>query len=148
MGQLKLIAVSELRTAKDGRNFFVATFRPGFGQRSVKRTFWEQFVRDSKTQALTDNKEWERASYEEALGFIKSGELIDGEKITAKVEKYILGENEVDTYSTVVFPDEIAEKVFENQNHPMVNEETGELIITKKKKAIIAPTEKEPAMQG
>lgn len=148
MSHLKVIAVSDLRTAKDGRNYFVATFRPGFGQRSVKRTFWEQFDRDAKTGAQLTTKYWERASHEDALAYLQSGELIVGEKVTAVVEKYLVGDNEVNTYSTVIFPDELAERVFDNQNHPMVNEETGESITFKKKAVLSTSKENAPAMQN
>lgn len=146
MSQLKVIAVSDLRTAKDGRNYFIATFRPGFGQRSVKRTFWEQYERDAKTGEQLKTKYWERASHEEALELLKSGELIVGEKVTATVQPYLVGDNEVSTYSTVIFPDENAQRVFERQNHPMLDEETGELIIFRKKAVLSTSKEEEPAM--
>lgn len=138
MKTLKLIAISDLRTAKDGRDYFVASFRAGFGQRPVKRTFWQQFERDAKTQEKTEHKYWERASYTDAVALLKSGEAIEGEKVTAVVETYILGENEVSTFSTVIFPDEKAENVFAAQNHPMVDEQTGELLSPKKVKAVIS----------
>lgn len=148
MSQLVIIAVSDVRTAKDSRQYFITTFRPGFGQRAVKRTMWQQFVRDSETQELTSAKYWERATPEEAQKLLKSGEPIEGEKVTAKVEKYMLGENEVDTYSTVIFPDENAERVFANNKHPMVDTESGELITFKRKAVLSAKKEEDPAMAG
>lgn len=145
---LTLTGVSNTRTAKDGRDYFVATFRPGFGQKEVRRTFWQQFRRDPSTNEILHDaqdqpiKYWERASPEEAKALLASGEMIQGDKVTAQVEAYQLGDRMVSQYSTAVFPDEKAERVFENQNHPMVDTKTGELIISKKK-AVISTTPKE-----
>lgn len=139
---MKLIEISEVRTATDGRQFFVARFRPALGQRSVARTFWEQFKRDPKTGELTSLKYWDRISPSEAKAALMGGEVIEGKKITHKVEKYQVGDNIVDTYSTVIFPDETPEALFSNQNHPIVDETTGEVL--GKKKAVLAPSSSLP----
>lgn len=142
--KLKVVAVSEKRTAKDGREFFILSFSPGFGQRIVKRTMWEQFVRDTNGNPTTE-KYWERGSHAEALALMKSGELIEGKKATNLVPEYTIGTGEntrkVNTYSTVVFPDETAERVFAAANHPILDAETGEL---KGQVAILATA---PAME-
>jgi hypothetical protein len=133
---MKIIAMSDVRTAKDGRNYFVAEFRPSLGQRVVKRTFWEQFVRDAKTQVVDKTKKfWERMSPTECKEAIASGEAIIGEKITHTVEPYELGDKLVDSYSTVIFPDENAYTLFANQNHPIVDADG----VIHKKKAVLAP---------
>lgn len=132
---LKIIEVSETRTAKDGRDYFVIRARAGFGQKAVARTMWEQFKRDSKTGEQTEEKYWERGSREEALKLLSSGETIDATKVTRTVEAYVVGENTVTTYSTIVFADENIETVFQSQNHPIVDEATGEVKI----KAVVAP---------
>lgn len=133
---VKLVELSELRTAKDGRNFFVAGFRAGFGQRAVKRTFWEQFKKDADGNN-TEEKYWERASYKEALELLKTGEIIDARRVTHTVEPYAISDNMVNQYSTVVFPDENEVVVFSNQNHPIVDQETGEVLGKKKQKPVV-----------
>lgn len=129
---LKLVSMSEVRTASDGRQFFTGSFSPGFGQLKVKRNMWEQFIRDSKTGLPTDKKQWERGTPAEAKALIASGELIEGRKVTHKVAPYVLGSGDnartVDTYSTVVFADENEITVFANANHPILDESTGQLL--------------------
>lgn len=134
---MQLIAKTETRKAKDGRSYFVATFRPGLGQRTVNRTFWEQFkvVNGVKTDELY----WERLSPEEAADAITSKEKIEGVKVTKTVEPYILGDKTVNSYSVVMFPDENVITLFASQNHPIVDQETGE-ILGKKVKAVISAT--------
>lgn len=139
--EVQLISLSDVRTATDGRLYFVAEFRPGFGQRSVKRTFWQQFRRDAKGVA-TKEVYWDRATPAEAKALKESGEKIEGRKVTHTVEKYLIGDNTVSTYSTIVFPDEREEVVFFNQNHPIVDEVSGEVVIpagSTKRKATLAP---------
>ena len=135
---MKLVNVSELRTAKDGRKYFVGEFRTAFGQKLVKRTFWQQFARDPKTGELTNKTYWERGSYEEAKQLIASGAEIEGKKITRTVEAYFIGDNEVNTYSTIMFPDENEITLFAAQNHPIVDEETGEILVPKTRVSISA----------
>lgn len=137
---VKLVALSSVMEAKDGRNYYVATFSAGFGQKVVKRTFWQQFRNDPKTGLPTEEKYWERGSYEEAKALLKSGEAIEGSKITRNVETYSIGERDVNTYSTVIFPDENEYTLFNSQNHPIVNED-GEVV--KPKVVLTLSTEEE-----
>lgn len=140
---LVAIGMSSVRTAKDNRQYFVGELRPGLGQRSVKRTFWEQFKKDAKTNEIivdangVQEKYWERASPEEFAAAISEKIAIEGKKVTATVESYTLGDKVVNTFSTAIFPDEKAELVFANQLHPMVDEATGELLLKKAPKAVL-----------
>lgn len=141
---VKLISRTEVRTAKDGRQFFVGTFRPGFGQRLVNRTFWQQFKQIAGVR--TEEKFWERASPEEADQLIKTGEVIEAKKVTNNVETYEIAGKPVNTYSTILFPDENEITLFAAQNHPIVSEH-GE-VLGKKKVVNLAPAgtmEKETA---
>lgn len=120
--KFKVLERSEVREAKDGRKYFVLTARPGFGQKQVKRTFWQQF----KTVLGLKTKEvyWERASPEEADALIKSGEPMEARKVTHFVEPYPIDGRMQKTYSTMMFPDELDEvSFFANQNHPIMDED-------------------------
>jgi len=136
--KLIIIDLSDLRKASDNRNYFVATFSSGFGQKVVKRTFWEQFKKDAAGNNLTE-KYWERGSYDQAMGLLSSGEAIEGNRVTRTVEPYMIGEGEnqrsVNTYTTVVFPGESVESVFTAADHNIVDTESGEIL---KKKAILS----------
>lgn len=139
---LKLVELSDLRTASDERQYFVAGFQPAFGQRLVRRTFWQQFKRDSKTGMLTPQKYWERGSYEDAKALLESGEMVEGMKITRTVSPYKINEGtenerEVSTYSTIVFPDENILSVFSAAGHEIIDSDSGEVL--NPKKAILAP---------
>jgi ornithine cyclodeaminase/alanine dehydrogenase-like protein (mu-crystallin family) len=141
MGNLiKVVDVSEVKTASDGRQYFVVSFSPGAFQKPVKRTMWQQFKRD-KDGALTDVTYWERSTPEDARKLLKSGELIEGRKITRTVETYTIGENDVNQYSTVMFPDENEITLFNSSGHPIVDTTTGELV--KPVKAVISAPEAE-----
>ncbi len=133
---MKLISMSDVRTAKDGRQYFIGTFRPGFGQRQVNRTFWEQFKLIAGVK--TTEKFWERASPSEAMELIASGETIDAAKITRNVETYDILGKAVNTYSTVIFPDENEVALFASQNHPIVSEH-GEVLGKRTPKVSLAP---------
>jgi hypothetical protein len=146
-GKLAVVSVSEIKTASDDRQFFTVGFRAGFGQKTVFRNFWTQFKKDGDGIVL-EPKElyWERATREEAIALMKSGELLEGRKVTHTVVPYYIGENVVSTYSTVVFPDENEITVFNSAKHPIVDAETGELIEgAKMPKAVISadPQEEE-----
>lgn len=146
---MQIVQVSDVRTAKDGRDFFVATFRPGFGQRLVNRTFWEQYKTDPKTGERTQEKYWERATPEDALALLKSKERIEAKKITRSVEEYTIGENTVTKYSTVMFPDEDEITLFQQQNHPILDELTGEVYKRpERRKATLAPSDTPVSTSG
>lgn len=136
---MKLVAMSDVRTATDGRQYFIGTFRPGFGQRLVNRTFWQQFKLIGGVR--TEEKFWERASPSEAEALINSGESIEAIKITRNVETYEIAGRPVNTYSTVLFPDENEVTLFAAQNHPIVNEH-GEVLGKRTPKVSIAPETK------
>lgn len=151
---LTAIGMSSVRTAKDGREYFVGEFRPGLGQRSVKRTFWEQWRRDGKTNEIIKDAEgiqqkyWDRADPKEFALAIAEKTAIEGNKVTAVVEAYTLGDKVVNTFSTAIFPDEKAEVVFSNQFHPMIDQETGEVLLKKEpKKAVLFKKEEEEAAE-
>jgi hypothetical protein len=142
---LKVVSVSDVKTASDDRGFFTVGFRTGAFQKTVYRNFWQQFKKDANGE-MTDELQWERATPEEALALLDSGETIEGRKVTHTVEEYTIGENDVNTYSTVVFPDENEITVFNQAGHPIVDKETGELIEGAKKrapKAVISAEEEE-----
>lgn len=129
---LVLVGMSEVKEASDGRKYFTAEFSSGFGQRPVRRNFWEQYRKDAQGNILS--KYWERGTPEQALKLLESGEKIEGSIITHDVQEYEIGERKVSTYTTVVFPGENVEKVFQNANHPILDKATGEV----KEKAILS----------
>jgi len=139
MSQLSVTAVSEVKTAKDGRSYFIVSFSPGFGQKSRTRVLWQQFKQVNGVR--TEEKAWERGTPSEALALLKSKEKIAGAVITATVEPYSINEGpEFKTYTTVIFPDE-ADKlvsVFSSLGHSLVDTETGEVLRTAPR-AILAP---------
>ena len=139
---VKIVEVSATKVAKDGRHFFTAGFRAGFGQKIAKRTFWQQFKRDANGNN-TDELYWERATPDEAMALMKSGELVEATKETRTVESYEVGNNLVNSYTTIVFPDERVEAVFAAQDHSIVDEESGEVLfphLKRKAKAVISAT--------
>lgn len=142
--KMTIVSRGKEQVASDGRKYFSALISPGFGQKNVTYNFWEQYIRDS-AGLNTPAKRWERATPEQADALIASGESFLAEKVTAKVEAYTIGEGEkarlVDTYSTIVFPDQKAESVFASANHPMLDLTTGELIGAKKP-AILSESKK------
>jgi len=136
MKQLTIIAVGPTLTATDGRMYFNVDFSAGFGQKKVSRLFWEQYKRDAKTGLPTEAKSWERGSPEQATALMLSGGTVEGEKVTRKVAPYVIGENTVDSYSTLLFPGENIVSVFAAAKHNIIDEETGEIL--GKQKAILA----------
>lgn len=130
---LKIKSVGELKTASDNRQYYAVEFSAGFGQKNISRNIFETFKTDSKTGLPTQEKVWSRGTREEALAQMRLGHEVEAQKVTKTVEPYMIGENTVNSYSTVVFADEKIESVFASANHPILNEETGELIGAKKK---------------
>lgn len=114
---VRLKGISEVREAKDGRQFYLATFQDPsnpFGK-TVTRTFWQQ--KDSAGQPV-----WKGANPEEVKPFV--GKLIPGYIKTAKVEAYeVTGSNGAvnmaTTYTTVILGAELDEQVFKSLNHPL-----------------------------
>ncbi len=138
MSKLKVIAVGEVKTASDGRQYFGVDFSAGFGQRKATRQLFQQYKRDPKTGLPTKELYWERGTHSEAMALLKSGELIDAAKVTMKVKPYqIPGQTAwLETYSTVVFADENPISVFIAAGRTVIDEETGEEFAPKK--AILA----------
>jgi len=130
MSQLKIVAVGDLKTATDGRQYFGVDFSAGFGQKKSTRQMWEQFKRDSKTGLPTSEKYWERGTRQEALALMAAGAPIEGEKVTKNVTPYqIPGQEQMlTTYSTIVFPDENVVNVFASAGHNIVDKDSGEIL--------------------
>lgn len=149
MNQMKVVAVGDLQEAKDGRNFFTITLQGGFGQKTISRNMWQQVKRDDEGNAIEGSAYWERGSREDALALLESKQPIEAKKVTLEVEPYLIGDRKVNTYSTVIFPDENIETVFRNAGHPIVDTETGE-VIASTKKAVLSKEEniKEKAEAG
>lgn len=141
MAQLKIRSVSEVKEAKDQRKYFTLKLSAGLGQAEHTRNIFEEYVRDSDTGLSTDKKAWKRGTYQEFMEAMKSGEKVEGEIATRKVAPFKIRENLVDTYTCIVFADEKVESVFASNNHPILDEQTGELIGAKKAKVILATDE-------
>jgi hypothetical protein len=138
-GSLRIVEVGDLRTAEDGRQFFTIGMRAGFGQKVAYRNLWQQFKKDADGIELEPKVAyWERGSREDAIALMKSGEIVEGRKVTHTVETYQIGENVVSTYSTIVFADENEVTVFNQAGHPIVDTATGELIEGARRKAVIS----------
>jgi len=154
MGTLKIKAVGEVKTARDGRQYFPLTVSAGFGLKDHSINIWEVFARDNSTGLPLDGKEgrelkkiWERGTRAEAVLAMQTGEKIEGAVVTAKVVPYSIreGEPKVDTYTTIVFADQNPVSVFAQLGHNMV-EESGEVlgnIRTPKAKIILADSKAE-----
>jgi hypothetical protein len=143
MGNLKIVSVGEIKEAKDGRKYFAVELRGSLGSRSGIRNIFQQFKRDPKTGLPTAEKVWDRGSREEFMAAMMNHETLDGAKVTRTVEPYQIPGNEavLTSYSTIVFADEKIESVFAQANHPILDEQTGELIGAKKKVVLAtAPT--------
>ena len=107
---LKLKSVGELRTAKDGRQFFSAEFQDpsNIFAPKVSRMFWQQ---KSASGAI----EWKGASHAEATAAI--GSLIPAAIVCREVQPYQIGENTVKFYTCVVLANEAVEKTFNSLGH-------------------------------
>jgi hypothetical protein len=140
MGNLKIRSVGNVKTASDGRQYFQVGFSAGIGQKEVTRLIWEEFKRDSGTGLPIDEKVWKRGNHKDFMDAMKAGELVQGEIVSRKVESYEIRETKVDSYTAIVFADEKVEAVFAAANHPILDEETGELIGKKQPKTAVLAT--------
>ena len=131
---LKIIAVGEERTAKDGRKYYSLTVQDvanAFAP-AKSRNMWQQF--NSQGEPV-----WKIPTQAEATKMI--GRVIPGEIVSALVEEYEItnettGETrKVNTYSTFVFGHETKEQVFKAFNHPIVGTEKPKTV------AVLAPNE-------
>lgn len=139
--EMTILSRSEVKEASDGRSYFTAQISPGFGLKISARNFWQQFKRDALGMP-TNIKVWERVTPELADTYIESGKSFLAAKVTETVEPYTIGEGEsarpVDTYSTILFKDEDAVKVFAAAGHRILDKKTGELLGNERKKAVLA----------
>lgn len=117
---LKLVAVGEVKTAKDGRQYYKAEFgnpnNPFSGTRT--RMFWQQFatVNGVKTPV------WRGADPEVTKTFV--GKTLTGKIVSADVEPFeiaIAGQEPrtVTTYTTVVLDGESTASVFKACGHQL-----------------------------
>ncbi len=136
MKTLKIVAVGEVKEAKDGRKYFACTFGGGFGLRNHTVNIFQQFVRNGKTnEPILDEAtgkpltRWDRGTPEMAKSAMLSGEAIDARIVTRNVVPYTIreGADPVRTYTTVVFGDQNEATVFAAAGHPIVSEE-GEIL--------------------
>jgi len=140
MGQLTIRSISEVKEASDTRKYFTLKLAAGLGQAEHTVNIFEDFVRDAEGNNTTA-KVWKRGTYAEFKKAMDAGEKIEGSIVTAKVEPYKIRENMVDSATYIVFADQKAEAVFASNNHPILDEETGELISKKKQKVVLATDE-------
>lgn len=141
MGQLTIRSISEVKEASDTRKYFTLKLAAGLGQAEHTRNIFEDFVRDAEGNN-TSTKVWKRGTYAEFKAAMEAGEKIEGAIETRKVETYKIRENAmVDSYTCIVFADEKVEAVFAANNHPILDEQTGELIGKKKEKVVLATDE-------
>jgi hypothetical protein len=135
MKTLKIVAVGEVKEAKDGRKYFACTFGGGFGLRNHTVNIFQQFVRNGKTnEPILDEAgkpltRWDRGTPEMAKQAMLSGEAIDARIVTRTVVPYTIreGADPVRTYTTVVFGDQNEATVFASAGHPIVSED-GEIL--------------------
>lgn len=128
---LKVIAMSEVRTEKErkdgrpSRQFYVATFQDSSNpfSKPAKRTIWQAYNQN------TGKNEWLIGSPEAVKALMRSGQSIPASIVTKSVEAYIIPgadgmQNEVKTYTTVVFAHENENTVFKQAGHPIEGTET------------------------
>ncbi len=148
MALLKIRSVGEVKTASDNRKYFTLKLSAGLGQAEHTRNIFEDFIRDSETGLPTEQKVWKRGTYAEFKAAMEAGEKVEGSIVTAKVAPYKIRDNDVNTATYIVFADEKAESVFASNNHPILDEQTGELLGVKKSaKAILATDEAKEEMK-
>jgi len=147
MAQLKIRSVGEVKKASDGRSYFTLKLSAGLGQAEHTRNIFQDFVRDSETGLPTDQLVWKRGTQMEFLEAQKAGEKVEGSIETRKVEPFMIRDNKVDTYTCIVFADEKVEAVFAANNHPILDETTGELIGKKSPKKAVLATDEEAKVE-
>lgn len=131
---LRVTAISEEKTASDGRLFKTVSFVPvtvadlGDGKltqvlsnrRPIGRNIWQSGPNGSAGDGIYDK--------------VTVGSMVEGEVLTAQVDPYQIGENTVTTYSAVVFPYENFDTLIQRQqlsrsssvSAPAVQEEVAE----------------------
>lgn len=138
MSQLKLVAISQIKTEKDrsdskiSRQYYTAEFsNPAnpFGK-TVKRTFWQQHSTDGLSA------EWRGGNPSEVKAFI--GKLLPGKIVSSQVEAYDIADSlgnirEANTFTTVVLDGENNQSVFKSAGKTIV--EVAETIVSEAKEA-------------
>lgn len=109
---LKLVAISDIKTAKDNRAYYAAQFQDPTNPfaKTVTRMFWQQ-----KDAAGTPV--WRGADPEIVKTFV--GKTLPGAIVTKEVEDYQIGERTINTYTTVVLGSELDLQVFKAMGHPL-----------------------------
>jgi len=122
MKKLKLVSISEVKTAKDNRQFYTAEFQDPNNPfaNSVKRNFWQQF--NAAGEPI-----WKGADPAVVKTFI--GKTLDGSIVSAQVEPYEIQVGDkpartATTYTTVVLGSELPQVIFAQLGHKMANAET------------------------
>ncbi len=119
MNQIKVIAVSEEKTAKDGRKFYTITVQDATNVFAPQRTrnMWQQ--RDANNEPV-----WRIPNGTEAQKLI--GKLIPGQIISKTVLPFELADSNtglirtVNSYTSVVFGHEDVEATFAAFGHPVL----------------------------
>lgn len=135
MKTVKLESLSEVKTAKDNRQYYTAEFsNPAnpFG-RTVSRNFWQQ-------KNAAGEPVWRGADPAKVKAFV--GKTIPGSICAEKVEEYtieITGQEPrpASTYTTVVLDGELKAAVFANLGHKLAEEATVEAPAVAEEEAVI-----------
>lgn len=115
-------SMSELREAKDGRQFYVLGAMDSedpFASKITKRTIFQQFTEKSDpSKEMNDiNPKFIGGDPAIVSGLLKSGKPVKGEVVTKEVPAYEVGDRTATTYSTIVFATENWKTVFKNAGH-------------------------------
>lgn len=115
---IRLTQLGEVKTAKDGRAYYAATFQDPANPfaKTVTRNFWQQ--KNSAGEPV-----WRGADPAQVKPFLNK--TIPGQIATRVVEPYaITGSDNVErtatTYTTIVFGNELESQVFKSLNHPLI----------------------------
>ena len=117
--QIKVVAVSEEKLAKDGRSYYTITVQDATNFFAPQRTrnMWQQ--RDSQ-----NNPVWRIPNAEQAKALV--GKLLPGQIITKSVVPFEIVNQEtgetrtVTSYTAVVFGHEDVDATFNAFNHPVI----------------------------
>lgn len=112
MNKLKLVAVTELKTAKDGRAYYTAEFQDVNNPfaNTVKRNFWQQ-------KNAAGVAEWRGASYDVISKLV--GTTVPGSIATRVVEEYQIGDRTANIFTTVLLGAELDVQVFKALGHEL-----------------------------
>lgn len=113
--QLRLLSLGDVKTAKDQRQYYAATFQDPTNPfaKSISRIFWQQ-------KNAAGDAEWRGADPEAVKPFL--GKLLPGYIATKKVEAFDINGRQVDTYTTVILGSELESQIFKAMGHPLAVE--------------------------